>query len=211
MATYCTSIRRVPPKDEQPLIDKDCGVSPSGSIVYNRALIDLARHFGFHPKACRPYRAKTKGKVERPFRYIREDFFLARSFSNLEDLNRQLQRHRQVVGERRVELRFRSGSGGPRNVSHLIPDLKGLSTGRTVSSSGDVCREAQEVGNLIVDRTGLALSVGSTSTILQKFSSSCRNSAIHSRTTIHSSQRWMNYALRWSPWPTEQLPCPFPQ
>ena len=30
------------------------------------------------PKACRPYRAKTKGKVERPFRYIREDFFLGR-------------------------------------------------------------------------------------------------------------------------------------
>ena len=50
-----------------------------GSIVYNRALIDFARHYGFQPKACRPYRAKTKGKVERPFRYIREDFFLARS------------------------------------------------------------------------------------------------------------------------------------
>jgi transposase len=41
-----------------------------GSIVYNRALIDFARHYGFQPKACRPYRAKTKGKVERPFRYI---------------------------------------------------------------------------------------------------------------------------------------------
>jgi transposase len=59
-------------------------------IVYNRALIDLARHYGFYPKACRPYRAKTKGKVERPFRYIREDFFLARSFRNLADLNEQL-------------------------------------------------------------------------------------------------------------------------
>ena len=51
-----------------------------GHIVYNRALVDFARHHGFHPKACRPYRAKTKGKVERPYRYIREDFFLARSF-----------------------------------------------------------------------------------------------------------------------------------
>ena len=37
-----------------------------------------------------PYRAKTKGKVERPFRYIRQDFFLARSFRNLDDLNAQL-------------------------------------------------------------------------------------------------------------------------
>ena len=44
------------------------------------------------PKACRPYRAKSKGKVERPFRYIRQDFFLARSFRNLDDLNQQLRR-----------------------------------------------------------------------------------------------------------------------
>lgn len=66
------------------------GEGETEGIVYNRALVDLARHYGFHPRACRPYRAKTKGKVERPFRYIREDFFLARSFRNLDDLNAQL-------------------------------------------------------------------------------------------------------------------------
>jgi transposase len=52
------------------------GEAETGGIVYNRALVDLARHYGFQPRACRPYRAKTKGKVERPFRYVREDFFL---------------------------------------------------------------------------------------------------------------------------------------
>jgi transposase len=78
------------------------GEADSGGIIYNRALIDLARHFGFHPKACRPYRAKTKGKVERPFRYIREDFFLARSFGNLEDLNQQLQHWLSTVANPRV-------------------------------------------------------------------------------------------------------------
>jgi transposase len=66
------------------------GEDEQGHIVYNRALIDFAGHYGFHPKACRPYCAKTNGKVERPFRYIREDFFLARSFRNLDDLNGQL-------------------------------------------------------------------------------------------------------------------------
>jgi transposase len=73
-----------------------------GSIVYNRALIDFARHYGFQPKACRPYRAKTKGKVERPFRYIREDFFLARSFRNLDDLNAQLRHWLDTVANPRV-------------------------------------------------------------------------------------------------------------
>ena len=54
------------------------GEDSDGHIVYNRSLIALARHYGFLPRACRPYRAKTKGKVERPFSYIRKDFFLAR-------------------------------------------------------------------------------------------------------------------------------------
>jgi transposase len=62
----------------------------TGAIIYNRGLVDLARHYGFSPRACRAYRAKTKGKVERPFRYIREDFFLGRSFQDLDDLNAQL-------------------------------------------------------------------------------------------------------------------------
>jgi transposase len=67
------------------------GEEPDGNIIYNRALLELAQHYGFQPKACRPYRAKTKGKVERPFRYIRADFFLARTFRDLDDLNAQLQ------------------------------------------------------------------------------------------------------------------------
>ena len=76
-------------------------------IVYNRALIDLARHYGFLPKACQPYRAKTKGKVERPFRYIREDFFLARSFRNLADLNDQLRRWLDSVANPRLHATTR--------------------------------------------------------------------------------------------------------
>ena len=50
------------------------GEGDDGGIIYNASLIGLARHYGFHPKACQAYRAKTKGKVERPFRYIHQDF-----------------------------------------------------------------------------------------------------------------------------------------
>ncbi len=77
------------------------GEGDADGIVYNRSLIDLARHFGFHPRACKPYRAKTKGKVERPFRYIREDFFLARSFRHLDDLNAQLRQWLDAVANPR--------------------------------------------------------------------------------------------------------------
>ncbi|RWP38191.1 IS21 family transposase, partial [Mesorhizobium sp.] len=78
------------------------GEDNEGHIIYNRSLLALAKHFGFQPRACRPYRAKTKGKVERPFRYIREDFFLARSFRNLEDLNEQLRDWLDTVANARL-------------------------------------------------------------------------------------------------------------
>jgi transposase len=83
------------------------GEDSEAHIVYNRALIDFAGHYGFLPKACRPYRAKTKGKVERPFRYIREDFFLARSFRNLDDLNAQLAHWLGTVANPRVHATTR--------------------------------------------------------------------------------------------------------
>ena len=78
------------------------GEDADGLVIYNRALVDLARHYGFQPRACRPYRAKTKGKVERPFRYIREDFFLGGVFRNLDDLNEQLRHWLDTVANPRV-------------------------------------------------------------------------------------------------------------
>ena len=83
------------------------GEAETGGIIYNRALVDLARHYGFHPRACKPYRAKTKGKVERPFRYIREDFFFARSFRNFDDLNGQLRHWLDTVANPRTHATTR--------------------------------------------------------------------------------------------------------
>ena len=65
------------------------GEDEDGRVIYNRTLGEFARHYGFLPKACRAYRPETKGKVERPFRYIREDFFLGGTFRDLDDLNLQ--------------------------------------------------------------------------------------------------------------------------
>ena len=76
-------------------------------VIFNKTLLELARHYGFLPKACRAYRAKTKGKVERPFRYIREDFFLARSFRNLDDLNAQFRQWLDTVANVRTHATTR--------------------------------------------------------------------------------------------------------
>ena len=37
---------------------------------------DFAHHHGFLPRLCRPYRAQTKGKVERFIRYLRHGFWV---------------------------------------------------------------------------------------------------------------------------------------
>ena len=47
-----------------------------GLHQFHAGLQDLAQHYGFLPRLCRPYRAKTKGKVERQIGYIRRSFFV---------------------------------------------------------------------------------------------------------------------------------------
>jgi len=78
------------------------GETEARHIVYNAKLLALAQHYGFAPRACKPYRAKTKGKVERPYRYIRQDFFLARRFANLGELNAQLRQWLDTVANLRT-------------------------------------------------------------------------------------------------------------
>jgi hypothetical protein len=43
---------------------------------FHPGLWDLAKETGFTPRVCRPYRAKTKGKVERFIRYLRHSFYV---------------------------------------------------------------------------------------------------------------------------------------
>lgn len=45
-----------------------------GKHRFHPGLWDIAKHFGFMPRLCKPYRAKTKGKVERFNRYLRYSF-----------------------------------------------------------------------------------------------------------------------------------------
>jgi transposase len=60
-----------------------------GALVHNLEFLRFARHWGFTARACRPYRAQTKGKVERPVRYLRDNFVYGRSFLNDADLDQQ--------------------------------------------------------------------------------------------------------------------------
>jgi hypothetical protein len=55
---------------------------------FNPRFVDLAGHYGFRPRACQPYRARTKGKDERMVGYLKQHFFVRyRAFDSWSHLN----------------------------------------------------------------------------------------------------------------------------
>lgn len=60
-----------------------------GLIHWHPRYLDFAQYYGFRPRACQPYRAQTKGKVESGIRYVRGNFWCGLTFTDLTDLNQQ--------------------------------------------------------------------------------------------------------------------------
>jgi len=61
-----------------------------GQVHWHPRYLDFAGYYGFTPRACQPYRAQTKGKVESAVRYLRYNFWPGLRFTDLADLNRQV-------------------------------------------------------------------------------------------------------------------------
>jgi transposase len=71
------------------------------AVHFHPRILELAAHYHFAPRPCRPARGNEKGRVERAIRYVRESFFAARPFTTLEDFNRQAARWRDQIAHRR--------------------------------------------------------------------------------------------------------------
>jgi transposase len=54
---------------------------------FNFDALRLATHLGTELNPCNPYRARTKGKIEKPFQYIEEQFIKGNPFANMTELN----------------------------------------------------------------------------------------------------------------------------
>jgi transposase len=59
------------------------------AIRFNPVLIDFAKHHRFEPRPVAVARGNEKGRVERAIRYVRDNFFAARGFADIDDLNAQ--------------------------------------------------------------------------------------------------------------------------
>jgi hypothetical protein len=73
------------------------------AVRFHPTLLALAGHYRFEPRACAPYRPNEKGRVERAIQDVRANFFAAREFASLDDLNAQAQAWCiEIACERRV-------------------------------------------------------------------------------------------------------------
>lgn len=122
-----------------------------GKAVFNEEMLRFAAHYGFRPLACRPYRAKTKGRVERAVSYLRRNFFYGRHFRDLEDLNGQLEKWLEETANARLHgttgeapsqrLRDERASLRPLPYDNYVPLI---TMGRRVSRDGFVAYNGNE-------------------------------------------------------------------
>ncbi|MBW2316777.1 MAG: IS21 family transposase [Deltaproteobacteria bacterium] len=63
-------------------------------IEFHPRLLELAGHYHFLPRPCAVARGNEKGRVERQIRFLRDRFFAARHFRDVDDLNAQFLRWR---------------------------------------------------------------------------------------------------------------------
>ncbi len=61
------------------------------AIRFHPTLLEFAAHYRFEPRPVAVARGNEKGRVERAIRYVRDSFFAARPWTDLDDLNAQAQ------------------------------------------------------------------------------------------------------------------------
>lgn len=70
-------------------------------IHFHPRLLDLCAHYHFVARPCQVRAGNQKGRVERAIRYVRESFWAGRSFTTLEECNRQAWAWRDQVAHHR--------------------------------------------------------------------------------------------------------------
>lgn len=106
-------------------------VERQGSLIrFNEAFLDFLRIFKISPVACNVRSPHEKGKIENTIKYLRHNFWPLRSFTDLSDVQRQVEqwldtvanvRIHQTTGERPKD---RFTKVALRALPELLPDLR---------------------------------------------------------------------------------------
>ncbi len=94
----------------------------TGTVRWNRSFLDFTEHHEFLPAACPPYWPRAKGKVERGVGYVKKSFLEGRSFTDLSDLNHQVDAWVDTVANVRIH-----GTTGARPIDRYAEEAPALS------------------------------------------------------------------------------------
>jgi hypothetical protein len=72
------------------------------SVVFNQKFLAFAKHWGVRPRACAPYRARTKGKTENGVGYVKKNAIAGRSFASWQAFEAHLDAWTREVADERV-------------------------------------------------------------------------------------------------------------
>ena len=86
-------------------------------VVFQDRFLAFAKHWGFRPQACAPYRARTKGKDESGVGYVKRNGIAGRRFSSFAELEAHLAWWTREVANRRVH-----GTTGRVPIEHFVEE-----------------------------------------------------------------------------------------
>lgn len=72
------------------------------TVVFSESFLAFSRHWGFIPRACAPYRARTKGKDESGVKYVKRNAIAGREFASWEELEAHLERWMRDIADVRI-------------------------------------------------------------------------------------------------------------
>ena len=71
-------------------------------VTFNARFKAFAKHWNFTPKACAPYRARTKGKTENGVGYVKKNAVAGRTFATFEALEAHLEAWTRDIADVRI-------------------------------------------------------------------------------------------------------------
>ncbi|MCY1740857.1 IS21 family transposase [Ensifer sp. SL37] len=90
-------------------------------VRFNARLHAFARYWGFTPRACAPYRARTKGKDERGVGYVKKNAIAGRRFESWAEFEAHLDRWTREVADQREH-----GTTGVKPAERFADEAKAL-------------------------------------------------------------------------------------
>jgi len=119
-------------------------------VVFNERFHAFCRYWGVTPKACAPYRARTKGKCENGVGYVKRNAIAGREFNSLSDLQAHLHRWMREVADVR-----RHGTTGERPIDRFQAEeskaLRALQDRAPFQQIRELCRKVHTDACVEVD------------------------------------------------------------